>query len=107
MTEQELNNRLAEILMSSEEEARLRQAQGGRRTGRQYRRMQRIRHDNRLLFLIQHTRYAPNIGYIIEDYKGKTTLPHAGSLLTKIPAKRYDSIWQPHIAEAILFQNLL
>lgn len=74
MTEQEQNNRLAEILRSSEEEARLRQTSGGRRTGRQYRRMQRVKHDNRLLFLIQHSGYAPNMGYIIGDYEEKITL---------------------------------
>lgn len=40
--------------------------------------MQRVRHDNRRLFLIQHSRYAPNIGYITGDYKGKTTLFQSG-----------------------------
>ena len=35
MTEQERNNRLAEILRSSEKAARMRQTPGGRRTGRQ------------------------------------------------------------------------
>ena len=78
MTEQERNNRLAEILRSSEEEARLCQTSGGRRTDRQYRRMQRVRHDNRLLFLIQRSGYAPNMGYIIGDYEEKITLLHSG-----------------------------
>ena len=65
MTEQELNNRITEILKVSEKDARLCQTSGGRRTGR-------------LLFLIQHSGYAPNIGYIIGDYEEKTTLLHSG-----------------------------
>ncbi len=69
MTEQELNNRITEILKVSEKDAQLCQTSGGRRTGRQYRRVQRARHDDRLLFLIQHSGYAPNIGYIIGDYE--------------------------------------
>lgn len=78
MTEQELNNRITEILKVSEKDAQLCQTSGGRRTGRQYRRIQRVRHDDRLLFLIQHSGYAPNIGYIIGDYEEKTTLLHSG-----------------------------
>ena len=78
MIEQARNNRLAEILISSEKEARLRQASGRRRTGRQYRRIQSVRHDDRLLFLLQHSGYAPNMGYIIGDYKEKRTLLHSG-----------------------------
>lgn len=78
MTEQELNNRITEILKVSEKDAQLCQTSGGRRTGRQYRRVQRARHDDRLLFLIQHSGYAPNIGYIIGDYEEKTTLLHSG-----------------------------
>ena len=78
MTEQELNNRITEILKVSEKDARLCQTSGGRRTGRQYRRIQRVRHDDRLLLLIQHSGYAPNIGYIIGDYEEKTTLLHSG-----------------------------
>ena len=62
MTEQELNNRIAEILESTKAENGC-----GRRTGRQYRRSQSIRHSDRLLFLIQHSGYAPNMGYIIGD----------------------------------------
>ena len=77
MTEQELNNRITEILKVSEKDARLCQTSGGRQTGRQYRRIQRVRHDDRLLFLIQHSGYAPNIGYIIGDYEEKTTLFHS------------------------------
>lgn len=61
MTEQELNNRITEILKVSEKDAQLCQISGGRRTGRQYRRIQRGRHDDRLLFLIQHSGYVPNI----------------------------------------------
>ena len=49
MTEQELNNRIAEILESTKAENGC-----GRRTGRQYRRSQSIRHSDRLLFLIQN-----------------------------------------------------
>lgn len=52
MTEQELNNRITEILKVSEKDVRLCQTSGGRQTGRQYRRIQRVRHDDRLLFLI-------------------------------------------------------
>ena len=78
MTEQELNNRITEILKVSEKDTRLCQTSGRRRTGRQYRRIQRVRHDDRLLFLIQHSGYAPNIGYIIGDYEEKTTLLHSG-----------------------------
>ena len=76
MTEQELNNRITEILKVSEKDAQLCQTSGGRRTGRQYRRIQRVRHDDRLLSLIQHSRYAPNIGYIIGDYEEKTSHQH-------------------------------
>lgn len=68
MTEQELNNRITEILKVSEKDAQLCQTSGGRRTGRQYRRVQRARHDDRLLFLIQHS----------GDYEEKTTLLHSG-----------------------------
>ena len=78
MTEQELNNRITEILKVSEKDARLCQTSGGRRTGRQYRRIQRVRHDDRLLFLIQHSRYAPNMGYIMGDYERLRTLLHSG-----------------------------
>lgn len=73
MTEQELNNRIAEILESTKAENGC-----GCRTGRQYRRSQSIRHSDRLLFLIQHSGYAPNMGYIIGDYEGITTLLHSG-----------------------------
>lgn len=62
MTEQELSKRIAEILESTKTENGC-----GRRTGRQYRRSQSIRHSDRLLFLIQHSGYAPNMGYIIGD----------------------------------------
>ena len=51
MTEQELNNRIAEILESTKAENGC-----GRRTGRQYRRSQSIRHSDHLLFLIQRLR---------------------------------------------------
>lgn len=60
MTEQELNRRIAEILESTEAENGC-----GRRSGRQYRRLQRVKHMDHLLFLIQHCGYAPNIGYIM------------------------------------------
>lgn len=73
MTEQELNNRIAEILESTKAENGC-----GRRIGRQYRRSQSIRHSDHLLFLIQHSGYAPNMGYIIGDYERITTLLHSG-----------------------------
>ena len=73
MTEQELSKRIAEILESTKTENGC-----GRRTGRQYRRSQSIRHSDRLLFLIQHSGYAPNMGYIIGDYERITTLLHSG-----------------------------
>lgn len=72
MTEQELNKRIAEILESTKNEAGY-----GRHTGRQYRRIQRIKHSDHLLFLIQHSRYAPNIGYIIGNYEELRTLLQA------------------------------
>ena len=68
MTEQELNRRIAEILESTEAENGC-----GRRSGRQYRRLQRVKHMDHLLFLIQHCGYAPNIGYIMGDYERLTT----------------------------------
>ena len=77
MTEQELNKRIGEILDSTEAR-HLCRASDGRRSGRRYRRWQSIRHSDRLLFLIQHSGYAPNIGYIIGDYEGKKTLLHSG-----------------------------
>ena len=73
MTEQELNKRIAEILGSTKNEPGC-----GRRSGRQYRRTQYIRHSDHLLFLIQHSRYAPNMGYIMGDYEGLRTLLHSG-----------------------------
>nr|CRY97870.1 hypothetical protein [uncultured prokaryote] len=73
MTEQELNRRIAEILESTEAENGC-----GRRSGRQYRRLQRVKHMDHLLFLIQHCGYAPNIGYIMGDYERLTTLLHSG-----------------------------
>ena len=45
MTEQELNRRIAEILESTEAENGC-----GRRSGRQYRRLQRVKHMDHLLF---------------------------------------------------------
>lgn len=73
MTEQELNSRIAEILESTKVENGC-----GRRTGRQYRRSQSVRHTDRLLFLIQHSGYAPNMGYIVGDYERIATLLHSG-----------------------------
>ena len=73
MTEQALNKRIAEILESTKAESGR-----GRRSGRQYRRSQSVRHSDRLLFLIQHSGYAPNVGYITGDYEGLTTLLHSG-----------------------------
>lgn len=73
MTEQELNKRIAEILGSTKNEPGC-----GRRSGRQYRRTQCVRHSDHLLFLIQHSRYAPNMGYIMGDYEGLRTLLHSG-----------------------------
>ena len=69
MTEQELNKRIAEILGSTKNEPGC-----GRRSGRQYRRTQCVRHSDHLLFLIQHSRYAPNMGYIMGDYERLRTL---------------------------------
>lgn len=73
MAEQELNKSIAEILESTKTENGC-----GRCTGRQYRRFQSVKHSDHLLFLIQHSRYAPNIGYIMGDYEGLTTLLHSG-----------------------------
>ena len=73
MTEQELNKQIAEILESTKQGTRC-----NRRSGRQYRRIQSIRHTDHLLSLIQHSRYAPNMGYIIGDYEGLKTLHHSG-----------------------------
>ena len=73
MTEQELNKRIAEILGSTKNEPGC-----GRRSGRQYRRTQCVRHSDHLLFLIQHSRYAPNMGYIKGDYERLRTLLHSG-----------------------------
>ena len=73
MTEQELNKRIAEILGSTKNEPGC-----GRRSGRQYRRTQCVKHSDHLLFLIQHSRYAPNMGYIKEDYERLRTLLHSG-----------------------------
>ena len=73
MTEQELNNRIAAIQESTKVEH-----DGGHRAGRRYRRYQSVRHTDRLLFLIQHSGYAPNMGYIMGDSEGLTTLLHSG-----------------------------
>lgn len=73
MTEQELNKRIAEILGSTKNEPGC-----GRRSGRQYRRTQCVRHSDHLLFLIQHSRYAPNMGYIKGDYERLRALLHSG-----------------------------
>ena len=73
MTEQELNKRITEILESTKNEPGC-----GRRSGRQYRRTQCVRHSDHLLFLIQHSRYAPNMGYIMGDYERLRTLLHSG-----------------------------
>ena len=48
--------------------------------GRQYRRCQYVKHSDRLLFLIQHLRYAPHIGYINGGHDGKTLL-HTGKYI--------------------------
>ena len=64
---------IAEILGSTKNEPGC-----GRRSGRQYRRTQCVRHSDHLLFLIQHSRYAPNMGYIMGDYEGLRTLLHSG-----------------------------
>ena len=68
-----VNKRIAEILGSTKNEPGC-----GRRSGRQYRRTQCVRHSDHLLFLIQHSRYAPNMGYIMGDYEGLRTLLHSG-----------------------------
>lgn len=73
MTEQELSKRIAEILEATKQETGC-----NRRSGRQYRRMQSVKHSDHLLFLIQHSRYAPNMGYIMGDYEGLKTLLHSG-----------------------------
>lgn len=73
MTEQELNKQITEILESTKQEAGC-----NRRSGRQYRRIQSVRHSDHLLSLIQHSRYAPNMGYIIGDYEDLKTLHHSG-----------------------------
>ena len=73
MTEQELNKRIAEILGSTKNEPGC-----SPRSGRQYRRTQCVRHSDHLLFLIQHSRYAPNMGYIMGDYERLRTLLHSG-----------------------------
>ena len=73
MTEQELSKQIAEILEATKQETGC-----NRRSGRQYRRMQSVKHSDHLLFLIQHSRYAPNMGYIMGDYEGLKTLLHSG-----------------------------
>ena len=73
MTEQELNKRIAEILGSTKNEPGC-----GRRSGRQYRRTQCVRHSEHLLYLIQRSRSAPNMGYIMGDSEGLRTLLHSG-----------------------------
>ena len=73
MTEQELSKQIAEILEATKKETGC-----NRRSGRQYRRMQSVKHSDHLLFLIQHSRYAPNMGYIMGDYEGLKTLLHSG-----------------------------
>ena len=78
MTEQELNNRITEILKVSEKDARLCQTSGGRRTGRQSGRIQWYIPYDLLLFFLKHRVFAQNIGYIIGDYEEKTTLLHSG-----------------------------
>ena len=57
--------------------ARVKQADR-RDPGRQYRRTQCVKHSDHLLFLIQHSRYAPNMGYIKGDYERLRTLLHSG-----------------------------
>ena len=73
MIEQELNKQIAEILESTKQKAGC-----NRRSGRQYRRIQSVRHSDHLLSLIQRSRYAPNMGYIIGDYEDLKTLRHSG-----------------------------
>ncbi len=73
MTEQELNKRIAEISESTKQESKC-----NRHSARRYRRMQRVRHLDHLLFLIQHSGYAPYIGYIMGDYEWLRTLLHSG-----------------------------
>lgn len=73
MTEQELNKHIAEMLDSTKTEIGK-----GRCSGRQYRRLQSAKHSDHLLSIIQHSGYAPNIGYILGDYEGLTTLLHSG-----------------------------
>lgn len=48
---------------------------GGR--GREYRRLQSIKHGEKLLFLIRHLGYAPHIGYIDGGFDGGRLL-HRG-----------------------------
>ena len=72
MTEQELNKRIAEILGSTKNEPGC-----GRRSGRQYRRTQCVKQSEHLLFLIQPSRYAPNMGYVRGDSVGlRPLLPY-------------------------------
>ena len=83
MTEQELNKLIEEILEAAKAEPGC-----GRRSGRQYRRLQHTKHADRLLFLIQHSGYAPNIGYITGNYEGKTTLLHSGLYIQHMKSSR-------------------
>ena len=92
MTEQELNKRIAEILGSTKNEPGC-----GRRSGRQYRRTQCVRHSDHLLFLIQHSRYAPNMGYIKGDYERLRTLLHSGLHISVYEVQRSSTVSEAKI----------
>lgn len=69
MTEIKLNEQLAAILEKSEKEPSCR-----RRTGRQYRRRKGHEKLDRLLAIIQTSRYGPHRGYVDWDFEGRTLL---------------------------------
>ena len=73
MTEQELNKRIAEILGSTKNEPDAADVPAANIAAPSVSGTQTI-----FCFSIQHSRYAPNMGYIMGDYERLRTLLHSG-----------------------------
>ena len=91
MTETELNEQLAALLVNSEKEPICQ-----RRTGRRYRRRKGQEKADRLLAIIRLLDYAPHRGYVDWDFEGRTLL-HTGYYI-KYPKNSKCQRWLKRIS---------
>ena len=85
MTEMELEKKLLELSMQQAPASKTQ-----RKTGREYRRLQFIRKNDRLMRIVAN-RYIPHAGYITGRFEGKTLL-HTGKYI-KYPKNSRAQQW--------------